>query len=150
MAAAKEDFLYGEDLNAILEAIDEDILLSNSDFDVELTTVVNDIPEEDTKVTFSCSLCPKVCVSKRGLTRHTNAKHSDHDKGDSAGSGERDFKEAEKMLHPLYFKKYMEEAVSKLAGDECYPSEITNEFKMFKVGGLDNVLPSYALVKDLI
>lgn len=65
MAAAKEDFLYGEELDAILEAIDEDILQSNSDFDVELTTVVKEIPEEDTKVTFSCSLCPKVCFSKR-------------------------------------------------------------------------------------
>lgn len=80
MAALKED------LDAIL-AIDGDTLQSNEGFEVDLAAVVNEIPEEDAKVTFSCSFCTTVCVSRRGLTRHTNAKLQSKEKDKSVESG---------------------------------------------------------------
>lgn len=127
MAATAEDFLYGEDLDAILEAIDEDILQNNTEFEVELTSVSDEIPKEKAKVTFTCSLCSKVCVSQGGYLAHNNTKHSKEKESDAS-------LEAEQVLHPLYFKRYIEDSIIKLTGDECYPSEITNEFKFFKIG----------------
>ena len=49
-------------LEAILSAIDDNILEENEEFTSEINTV-------------SCDLCDKVCKTQRGLTRHRNSKH---------------------------------------------------------------------------
>ena len=52
----------------IMDDAELDEILSSYNFDM-------DTVEEAKK--FPCAHCPKVCLSKRGLTRHTNVKHAE-------------------------------------------------------------------------
>ena len=153
--AAQEDFIYGDDLDALLAAIDADVLENDTDFDLDMNSIVEEIPEDSVKSMFSCSLCPKVCISKGGLSRHTNAKHkdinTDINQPNQPKKSSKDKKEAEEVMHPLYFKKYLEECIVKLANDECYPAEeVMHEFKIFRIGSLDDVIYTYNIVRDVI
>lgn len=147
MAAHHEDYLVGDDLEAVLALTDEDILEENSDFTSVVTEDVNNISKVAVE-TFNCDLCSKICVSKRGLSRHQNAKHSSNVEGKKPTSVPK--KQAEEKLHPLFLKRFMENAVVKLSNDECYPPSVMAEFKMYNVGSLDAVLPMYQLIRHVI
>ena len=147
MASWQEDFLTGDDLDAVLALIDEDILEINSDFSSQVNVDIDKIPQA-ANVEFPCPLCSKICVSKRGLTRHQNAKH--RVEGIATVNNEKKEKpqqDSVERLHPLYLKKYIEKSALKLANDECYPESIMAEFRSFKVGSLEDV---YDLVKNVI
>ena len=58
MAAAKEDSYVGDDLEAILSAVKDNLLDENEDAGVR--------PQS---VGFSCDICDKVCKILRGLTK---------------------------------------------------------------------------------
>ena len=75
MAAAKEDYYFGDDLEAILSAIDDNILDENEKFTSEINAVVEDVGDHPPSSGFSCDLCDKVCKTQRGLTTHRNSKH---------------------------------------------------------------------------
>ena len=75
MATAKEDYYFGDDLEAILSAIDDDILDENEKFTSEINAVVEDVGDHPPSSGFSCDLCDKVCKTQRGLTTHRNSKH---------------------------------------------------------------------------
>ena len=55
----------------------------------------------------------------------------------------------ESMLHPLYFKKIVEDSVSKLSGDECYSLRTRNEFLNYDVN-IDDISYTYQFVRDVI
>ena len=149
--AAKGDFhfLYGDDLDPLLVAAD--ILEGDPDFSADVDSLVDQIPDETARTTFTCSLCPKICISRGGLTRHMNAKHSEEkDPNNQSEVSPKSKKKAEDVLHPLYFKKYIEQCTEKLSKDECYPEGIMKEFQSYNVGSLSDVLHTYNIVKDVI
>ena len=120
MAGQEEDFFSGEDFDAILAAIEDNTLVESEEINAELCRVVNEIEEEPSDISFKCEKCCKVCKSKQGLSRHKNSKHRDE--------GEEEVKEegiAEDRLHPLHFKKYINNCANQLSSDCCYSDEIT-------------------------
>ena len=58
-------------------------------------------------------------------------------------------KSPEEKLHPLYFKKFIQNGASKLALDECYSEKFRKEFSSYVVT-YDDALFSYQFVRDLI
>ena len=153
MARFQEDELFGDDLEAVLKAIDEDILEKNEEFSSQINADVNASTTDAVK-SFPCALCTKVCVSQRGLTRHKNAKHKDvntdviNENNLSTEPSSSDPKEP--RIHPLVFKKLLQSAAEKLSKDECYPKRIMSEFKTLTFANLEDASPYYELVKDLI
>ena len=73
MAALGEDFFTGDDLDCILDVIYEDFAEESEEFNTELDELLSDINCDSTSVNLSCNQCDKVCKTKRGLSRHTNA-----------------------------------------------------------------------------
>ena len=86
----------------------------------------DDISEENAaaKKQFACSLCPKVCISQRGFTRHMNAKHKNQQTQSS--SVEKQLS-AEENLSPSTLKELLEVSATSLAANECYPPEMMAE-----------------------
>ena len=150
MAALSEESLCGDDVDAIIAAIDGDFFLNECEFDAEINDLVKNIPLESKDNKFKCYFCDKVCISKRGLTRHVNCKHKPKqsqqlDKATCSKS-----KSPEEKMHPLLFKYFLEVSAKKLSLDECYPSDIMDEFKAYSFRTLDDVLPSYNLIRDVV
>ena len=67
---------------------------------------------------------------------------------DQSTSGKKS-KTAEEKIHTLIFEKCLQECVTKLSIDECYPEEIMNEFKAYSFV-YDDVLNICALIRDVI
>ena len=65
--ACQEDVYVGEDLEAILAAIDEDIWDNDDGFNAEIDSLISDIEKEPSQIGFKCEKCKKVCKSKQGL-----------------------------------------------------------------------------------
>lgn len=156
MASQQEDFYTGEDLEAILSALEEDLLEQDTEFTLEIDNIVEEMGKERPSA-FQCDLCDKICKTQRGFTRHKNAKHLvkasvevSKDNTESVQDTQVKEKEAETILHPLYFRKFLEKSVDKLARDECYPPEIMNEFKGYTVGKLEDVNFTYQSIRDVI
>ena len=106
--AAQGDFLCGDDLDALLAAIDADILESDAAFESGINSTVEEIPKESDKIVYNCSLCTKVCLSKQGLSRHTNAKHKAGQTSQAnKNTPDAEKKAAEKILHPLTSKSIL-------------------------------------------
>ena len=149
MAAVKEDYFFGDDLEAILSAIDDNILDENEEFTSEINAVVEEIGDHPPSSGFSCDLCDKVCKTQRGLTRHRNSKHKTANVEGYLDQDHFDEFIAENRLHPFHFKKYIEESASKLSVDECYSEDTRKEFVDFKIS-LDDARFTYEHVKDII
>ena len=73
--AYQEDFYTGEDLEAILEAIDKEIWDKDVEFTAEIDVLVWEIEEKPSRSGVKCEKCEKLCKSKQGLLRHQNSKH---------------------------------------------------------------------------
>ena len=107
------------------------------------------------RITFNCQFCVQKYVTQRGLTRHTNAKHQqqqnpDESNQNTASANSKKIKLSEEILHPLYFKVFLEKCVKKLADDGCYPDNIRKEFHDYVVGPLDKVNAAYIFIKPII
>ena len=70
----KDSFLYEDDLDAILVIIDADVFENDEDMESEIVTCIKNQPSGE-NFSFKCKFCPKVCLSKAGLSRHEKAKH---------------------------------------------------------------------------
>ena len=110
------EYIAGDELDDLFMAIEEDLFWEDQEFrsDVEQT-----ITELSTVAEFSCQYCDKVCKSARGLTRHTNCKHSELT--------------VETKLNPGFtmenFKTLFRNCVEKVNNDECLPDEVLEELK---------------------
>ena len=149
MAAIGEDFLVGDDLDLILAMLEEDIPIDNEDFVAEVDSFVGEVIEASPDAEFSCEQCSKVCKTKRGLTRHKSTKHVQTDAGTTRPTSNPIGKTPEEMLHPLYFKKYVNLSASKLSSDGCYSEKTCKEFEGYEVS-LDDANESYRFVRDVI
>ena len=82
MTSGKDDFLYEDDLDAILEIIDADMFQNDEDRESEIVTCIKNLPSRE-NCSLKCEFCPKVCLSKAGLSRHEKAKHQQYTTLDS-------------------------------------------------------------------
>lgn len=147
MAVNSEDFLYGDDLEAVLAIVEANMLDNDADFEQQATEVVDKVTSLE-KSSFPCSFCKKVCLSKGGLTRHINAAHPEHRVESNKGTKtKKPTIVAEEKLQPSLLGSFFEKAASKLAHDKCYPDEICDVFKNFKISDISTI---YDLVKPLI
>ena len=146
-----EDFLAGADLDAIFEAMEQDLIEQDTDFTIVLNNVVEEIVDDE-KIVFQCQFCDKVCFSKRGRTRHTNSKHSAEETTSKISHTQNKIveRDAFSMCHPLYFKKFTEICVEKLSNDKCYPTYLREEFKQYKMTVDDISNFTYHLFEDCI
>ena len=141
--AYQEDFLCGEDFDAILEAIENDILIEDEQLHAEVTQVVNEIEEEPSVSGFKCEKCELVCKSKQGLSRHRNAKHR------SEGEDIKKEVTAEDRLHPLYFKQYVNKCAKEIFSEGCYSEKTLKCFETYNCS-LDEANMAYKYIKDVI
>ena len=99
-----EDFYTGEDLEAILEATDEENWDKDVEFIAEAVVLMRNIEEEPSKSGFKGKKCEKLCKSKQGLSRHQNSKHRyvqpEQEEGGTSTA-------VEKRFSPVYFKDYI-------------------------------------------
>ena len=146
MAAVCEDFFTGDDLEAILDIIEGDFVEESEEFNADIGALLSDIDPESVAVNFPCEHRDKTCKTKRGLTRHVNARHPEVNVENRTPSA---VKSPEEKLHPLYFKKFIQNGASKLALDECYSEKFRKEFSSYVVT-YDDALFSYQFVRDLI
>ena len=77
MTSGKDNFFYEDDLDAVLAIIDADMFDNDKDMESEIVTCIKNLPSRENCL-FKCQFCPKVCLSKRGLSRHFKAKHQQH------------------------------------------------------------------------
>lgn len=151
MAQRQEDFFSGEDLEAIFAVIDNDILEGQQKFDSRDTLEKSHASFVDSVAIFTCEICQKVCLSKRGLTRHNNTKHAEpKDAAGDVNMRSKVGKVAEEILHPLYFKQMIEKSVNKLLEDKCYPEEVIKDLQNYEIGNLDKVHHTYSFIKGPI
>ena len=69
MASGKNDFLYEDDLDAVLAIIDADMFENDEDMESEIVTCIKNLPSRE-NCSFKCEFCPKACLSKAGFSRH--------------------------------------------------------------------------------
>ena len=125
MAGANEDFLIGDDFDAVLALIDHGFLENDRELNQQVNEIVSEIGNHDTKQVFKCETCQKVCVSQRGLTRHQNAKHN------SSASATDIKNKPSTPQSTCNALKYVEISVKKLALDECHPEDITSVSEIY-------------------
>ena len=69
MTSGKDNFFYEDDLDAVLAIIDADMFDNDKDVESEIVTCIKNLPSRENCL-FKCQFCPKVFLSKRGLSRH--------------------------------------------------------------------------------
>ena len=74
MSSGKDDFLYEDDLDVILAMMDANMFENNKDMKSEIAMCLKKLPSRENCL-FKCQFCPKVYLSKAGLSRHEKAKH---------------------------------------------------------------------------
>ena len=87
MALGRDDFLYDDDLDAISAIMDADMFENDKDMESETVTCIKNLPSRE-NCSFKCKFCPKVYLSKAGLSRHEKAKHRLHTTLDSFSHGD--------------------------------------------------------------
>ena len=142
MASGKDDFLYEDDLHTVLAIIDADMFENDEDMESEIVTCIKNLPSRE-NCSFKCEFCPKVCLSKAGLSRHEKAKHQEHSTLDSGSHS--DAGGLRSRLELTDFSLMYQKGAQKLSADECYPESVMEEFKNFNAS-LDDLMPYYKLI----
>ena len=125
MACGVGDSCPEDDLATILEFIEADMLDEDEEFNEEINALLS----EQSAVTYSCEICTKELPESPSLPTKT--------------------KVAEGMLHPLYFKQYVNDAAKKLAGG-CYSKKTLSALKGYTISHLDDANFSYQFVRKVI
>ena len=80
MANLSGEYLVGEDLDDIYFLLESGFLDDDDGFNKAFDTAVSEVStDQETAAVYSCKECSKACKSKRGLSRHVNAKHQTTD-----------------------------------------------------------------------
>ena len=148
-----EEFLVGDDFDVILSLLEEDVLNGEEELVAQVNEIVNEVDFPPPAAGFKCDICDKVCKSQRGLTRHNTAKHNEHQSSNDAESStkkaRKEKQEAEEILHPLYFMKYVNESAKKLSLEEVYSEKTRQTFHSYELT-LDQARQSYEHFRELI
>ena len=129
--AGMEDLYSEEDFDAILAATEDNLLEENKEFSSPVDLLVEEVEHHHPATEFSCDECDKVCKTSRGLTRHKDAIHKEAVCGPSVSG--KQLVTPGSLLHPLYFKKYVNQSAAKLAIDECYSERLRKEFVVYSI-----------------
>ena len=78
---------------------------------------------------FKCTLCPKVCKSQRGLTRHKNSKHQQEREQNDSLTGD---VSANDEIDPALFIALVNESIKLLSDDMCFPAGFRKQFEIYK------------------
>jgi len=89
MAAADPEDLLVDELDELFLSVERDTGIDSS---------IEKIPQVNDKV--NCSICPKVCISVRGLNRHMKIKHPDEQQQQKQLKQPVEKKQVTKILHP--------------------------------------------------
>ena len=116
MTSGKGDFLYEDDLDAILAITDVDMFENNEDMESEIVTCIKNLPSREI-CSFKWEFCSKVCLSKAGLSRHDQAKHQQHTRLDSASHS--DSSGLRSRLELIDLSLMYQKSAQKLSTDEC-------------------------------
>ena len=145
-ASGKDDFLYEDDLDAVLAIIDADMFENDADMESEIVTCITNLPFRE-NCSFKCEFCPNVCLSKTGLSRHDKAKHqqrSTHDSVSHTDSGS-----LRSRLELTDFSLMYQKSAQKLSTDECYPDSVIGEFRNLSAS-LHDLMPYYKLILPVV
>ena len=135
--AASIDFYTGDDLEAILLAIDEDFFEVDDIARTEINDVMDSSINNQPDNSFLCEKCTKKYKTKQGLSRHLKTKHCD-------------IVESPKViLNVSEFQKIVVNSVAKLSKDNCYSEKTLGELKSFQVTDED-VVVCFDMVKEII
>ena len=74
MSSAKDEYLYEDDLDAVLAIVDADMFENDADMESEIVTCIKNLPSRE-NFSFKCEFCQKVCLSKAGSSRQEKAKN---------------------------------------------------------------------------
>ena len=119
------------------------LLFNDEELDSIIASLEFELEEEKLpdKKEFKCSLCTKVCVSQRGLTRHIGCKHPET-------VATKELVSIEERIPSAQFQNIVLQSIMKLSLDNCYPEEICKQFNNLKSKqDFDTV---YQLVKDVV
>ena len=130
----------------VLTVIEDDAVATDASFNAEMVEILISIEESPLSVGLQCDLCSKVCKSKQGLARHKTLKHLPARNLQSMSTINRT---ADSMLHPLQFKRMINETDESVSLDKCYSDDTRGAFKDYQVD-LDDVIYSYNFIKDVI
>ena len=119
MDAEQDDFIFGEDLESLYNLLDGGFLEEDFEFEQDLNKLV---AEETSESEFVCESCSKVCKTKRGLTRHKNAKHASND----AQSPEMITEQSK--VNAEIFHQILNECTEKCFADQCLPEKTREKF----------------------
>ena len=135
MASGMDDFLYEDNLDAFLAITDADMFEddkdtdmfeNNKDMESTIVTCIKKLPSRE-NCSFKCQFCPKVYLSKAGLSRHEKATHQLHTTFDSVNHS--DSGDLKSSLELTDFNLMYQKIARKLSTDECYPKSVIEEFK---------------------
>ena len=119
---------------------------NDEDMESEIVACIKNLPSKE-NYSFKCNFCPKVCLSKTGLSRHEKAKNQQQTPLDSVSHS--DSGGLRSRLEVTDFSLIYQTRAQKLSTDECYPESVMEEFKSF-IASLDDLMPCYKLILPVL
>ena len=116
--SSRTEVEFKDNLKEILDFLDEDFFLDDKIGSSCLDSVAKKA-EEEIKL-FPCVICPKICKSKQGLSRHANTIHKVNT-GTIVNI-------AHEKLGPKVYWKLVNDAAAKFSCDDYYSPEINQCF----------------------
>ena len=154
MAAREDDFLMGDDLDDLFFLLEGGHLDKDDIFDQELDVMVSEVAAGDQQSSFTCEICNKTCKSKRGLTRHTNAKHADTatEKSTSSATESNISKDALsfKKLSQAKLNEILKVSCDNVLKDMCLPPESTRQAFFNCTFTFDEIMALWEKLRPLI
>ena len=139
------DYFGGDNLDVILSLID-DVSCEDERFEQELCEALDDVCSEP-KDQLKCLHCSKLYKTKRGLTRHLEAKHpSGNHRSSAAGNP---VSEPKPKLTSIIFHQIVIAASKKLSEDFCLTFVDRNIFNKFTISTTECELV-WENVKDVL
>ena len=139
---------FYQDFDDILDVCDDDFFANDEEIAACLNQVASNVETEVLVAGFKCSECEKVCKSKQGLSRHTNAIHIKNKETATSKSTATEI-DPESRLHPGIYKKYVRLTAEKLSKDGCY-SDATRKFFQDFSWTHEEAVVSYGEIRDII
>lgn len=140
MAYEREDMLAGDDLDAILDAIDDESWENDEDFRSELSSIVEAVEKQPSVIKFQCEMCTKQYKTKQGLSRHKSQRH-DKEEGKHPT--------AEERLPCELFQTMINKCAMQLAISNCYSEQTIAAFSTYNCS-LEDAMFTYEAVRKVI